>query len=57
MSGVASPTVKPVVRPVASSVVVVDGTGGGGPGIGVDNLLLETADNLLLETGDALILE
>jgi len=55
---VASPTVKSVVRPVASSVVVGDGAGGGGgPGTGVDNLLLETADNLLLETGDALILE
>jgi len=40
-------------------VVILDGSesGGGGPGAGVDNLLLETADNLLLETGDALVLE
>lgn len=29
----------------------------GGPGAGVDNLLLEDAFNLLIESGDALILE
>ena len=28
-----------------------------GPGVGVDNLLLETGDNFLLETGDVLLLE
>ena len=33
------------------------GSAGGGPGFGVDNLLMETGDNLLLETGDVLLLE
>ena len=30
---------------------------GGGPGFGVDNLLLEDGCNFLLETGDVLLLE
>ena len=42
---------------LGASVVGDVAGGGGGPGAGVDNLLLETADILLLETGDALILE
>ena len=41
-----------------SIAVILDGSGGGGPGLpGVDNLLLESSDNLLLESGDLLILE
>lgn len=31
--------------------------GGGGPGAGADDLLMETGDHLLLETGDAILLE
>jgi len=51
------------MNPIISTIifgapVVGDAAGGGGgPGAGVDNLLLETADILLLETGDKLLLE
>ena len=50
----------PIISLLTLGVPVVGdvaGGGGGSPGAGVDNLLLETADILLLETGDALILE
>lgn len=30
---------------------------GGGPGAGVDDMLVESGDHLLLETGDAILLE
>lgn len=33
------------------------GSFGGGPGVGVDNILLEDGSNLLTETGDTFLLE
>lgn len=46
-----------VHNPLKVPIVHHGDGGGGGPGAGVDNLLLEDAFNLLIESGDALILE
>jgi hypothetical protein len=37
--------------------IVTGPAGPAGPGVGVDDILMETGDHLLLETGDAILLE
>lgn len=42
---------------LSGSFVMVDTPGASGPGVGVDNLLLEDGSNILLEDGSVLLLE